>query len=148
MLLNIHSLPLSMYWYSAERNNSNRFLPIVHCSVCAECNANLIKNLEQIYFVCFTGISYPLLFSFFLLFTLNSYLYVLHFTVSLHMHCVFWMWCKFNQELGGNLLSKTFLLFPPLEKALLQVLRQLENSLQTVIYHGVGGGPNITDGVW
>ena len=48
------------------------------------------------------------------------------------------MRCKFNQELGGNLLSKTFLLFPPLEKALLQVLRQLENSLQTVIYHGVG----------
>ena len=36
------------------------------------------------------------------------------------------MRCKFNQELGGNLLSKTFLLFPLLEKAWLQVLRQLE----------------------
>ena len=45
-----------------------------------------------------------------------------------HCSCssVCWMRCKFNQELGGNLLSKTFLLSSqlPLEKAGLQVLRQ------------------------
>lgn len=61
-----------------------------------------------------------------------------------HCSCssVCWMRCKFNQELGGNLLSKTFLLSSqlPLEKAGLQVLRQ--SQLFPNCFHTIYRDPN------